>query len=52
MPIPLIRAFAIVKKAAAKVNIGFGLDPKVANAIQQAADEVLPSSPPFFLLPF
>lgn len=41
MPIPLIRAFAVVKKAAATVNIGFGLDPKVANAIVQAADEVL-----------
>lgn len=40
MPIPLIRAFAVVKKAAATVNLGFGLDPKVVNAISQAADEV------------
>lgn len=41
MPIPVVRALALVKKAAAKVNIGFGLDPKVAEAIIQAADEVL-----------
>jgi fumarate hydratase class II len=41
MPVPLIKAFAIVKKAAANVNVGFGLDPKVANAISQAADEVI-----------
>jgi fumarate hydratase class II len=41
MPIPIIRALAIIKKAAATVNIGFGLDPKIANAIVQAADEVI-----------
>ena len=41
MPIPLIRAFGVVKKAAATVNIGFGMDPKVANAIVQATDEVI-----------
>lgn len=40
MPIPLIRAFAIIKKAAATVNIEFGLDPKVVNAIVKASDEV------------
>lgn len=40
MPIPLIRAFAVVKKAAATVNVGFGMDPKVSTAINQAADEV------------
>lgn len=41
MPIPLIRAFGVVKKAAATVNVGFGLDPKVVNAIAQAADEII-----------
>ncbi len=40
MPIPLIRAFGVIKKAAATVNRGFGLDPKVAQAIEQASDEV------------
>jgi fumarate hydratase class II len=56
MPAPVIRAFGIVKGCAAKVNMGFGLgnptqrralrlvadcqDPKIGNAIQQAAEEV------------
>ena len=40
MPVGLIEAFGYLKKAAASVNEGFGLDPKVAKAIQQAADEV------------
>jgi fumarate hydratase class II len=37
----LIKALAILKKCAAKVNIEFGLDPQISLAIQQAADEVL-----------
>ncbi|KAI9302898.1 fumarate hydratase precursor rhizopus oryzae [Cunninghamella echinulata] len=41
MPEPLIKAFGVVKKAAATVNMTYGLDPKVGNAIQQAADEVI-----------
>ncbi|KAJ3159281.1 fumarase fum1 [Geranomyces michiganensis] len=41
MPYPVIKAFAIIKKAAAKVNIKDGLDAKVANAIVQAADEII-----------
>jgi fumarate hydratase class II len=41
MPTPVIRAFAILKKAAAKVNMGFGLDAKVANTITQVCDEVI-----------
>ncbi len=42
MPPPLIRAFGIVKKAAAKVNAEFGdLDKGLADAIQRAADEVI-----------
>jgi fumarate hydratase class II len=41
MPTPVIRAFGILKKCAAKVNIQYGLDPKIANAIMQASDEVI-----------
>ncbi|KAG1060605.1 hypothetical protein G6F42_027919 [Rhizopus arrhizus] len=41
MPPALIKAFGILKKAAAKVNLQYGLDPKISEAIQQAADEVI-----------
>ncbi|WP_439816248.1 class II fumarate hydratase [Zavarzinia sp. CC-PAN008] len=42
MPEPLIRGFAILKKAAARVNSAQGeLDQRVADAIVQAADEVI-----------
>jgi fumarate hydratase class II len=41
MPTPVIRAFGILKKCAAKVNIQYGLDPKIANSIMQASDEVI-----------
>ncbi|KAI9486208.1 MAG: fumarate hydratase [Benjaminiella poitrasii] len=41
MPPELIKAFGILKKAAAKVNLEYGLEPKVSEAIQQAADEVI-----------
>lgn len=40
MPEPIVRAFGTLKKAAAKVNIGYGLDPKVGEAIIHAAQEV------------
>ncbi|KAK5115031.1 fumarase fum1 [Meristemomyces frigidus] len=40
MPPPIVRAFGILKGAAAKVNTKFGLDPKLGEAIQQAASEV------------
>ena len=40
MPVPVVRAFGILKKAAAQANVSFGLDPKIAQAIIQAADEV------------
>jgi fumarate hydratase, class II len=40
MPLPLIKAMAILKKAAAIVNKEYGLDAKVSQAIVQAADEV------------
>ncbi|XP_035210419.1 fumarate hydratase, mitochondrial-like [Stegodyphus dumicola] len=41
MPQPVIKAFGILKKAAAEVNREFGLDSRVADAICQAADEVI-----------
>jgi len=40
MPPPLIEAFGILKKAAANVNMTYGLDKTVAEAIGKAADEV------------
>lgn len=41
MPPPLIKAFGVLKKAAATVNTQYGLDPKVAEHISKAADEVI-----------
>ena len=42
MPLPLIHALVLVKKAAAHVNARLGLlDQRVAGAIGQAADEAL-----------
>ncbi|GME96491.1 unnamed protein product [[Candida] boidinii] len=41
MPEPIIHAFGVLKKAAAIANTDVGaLDPKLSEAIQQAADEV------------
>jgi len=41
-PLPVVRALGIVKRAAAEVNMGLGrLDPKVGEAIVQAAQEVI-----------
>ncbi|EEA26931.1 fumarase fum1 [Talaromyces marneffei ATCC 18224] len=40
MPPPVVKAFGILKGAAAAVNMKYGLDPKVGEAIQQAAAEV------------
>jgi fumarate hydratase, class II len=40
MPEPLVKAFGIVKKAAATVNMTYGLDEKIGRTIIQAADEV------------
>ncbi|KAG9268099.1 fumarate hydratase, mitochondrial [Astyanax mexicanus] len=40
MPIQVIKAFGILKRAAAEVNQDYGLDPKIAEAIVKAADEV------------
>merc|ERR1719260_347169 len=41
MPLPVIKAFGVLKKAAAEVNKEYGLDPVVAGAISQAANEVI-----------
>ncbi|KAF7307025.1 Fumarate hydratase [Mycena indigotica] len=41
LPPPLIKAFGVLKKAAATVNIGYGLDPKIGGAIQEAANDVI-----------
>ncbi|TXG54283.1 hypothetical protein EZV62_019539 [Acer yangbiense] len=40
MPEPIIRAFGILKKCVAKVNMEYGLDPAIGKAIMQAAQEV------------
>ncbi|CAL8282336.1 unnamed protein product [Merluccius merluccius] len=40
MPIQVIHAFGVLKRAAAEVNKDYGLDPRIADAIVQAADEV------------
>jgi fumarate hydratase class II len=41
MPIGIVHALAIVKQAAARVNRGYGLDPQIADAIEQAAAAVV-----------
>ncbi|XP_051869195.1 fumarate hydratase, mitochondrial [Pristis pectinata] len=41
MPIQVIKAFGILKRAAAEVNMDYGLDLKIANGIMKAADEVI-----------
>ncbi|KAI9696687.1 MAG: fumarase fum1 [Bogoriella megaspora] len=40
MPPPIVRAFGVLKGAAAEINMRYGLDPKLGNAIKQAAKEV------------
>lgn len=45
LPPPLIKAFGVLKKAASIVNVSYGLDPKIGQAIQAAADEVRPTPP-------
>lgn len=41
MPIPIIRAFGILKMCAAEVNVEFGLDDIIADAIVKASKEVI-----------
>ena len=33
MPLPVVKAFGILKKSAAKANANYGLDPKIAAAV-------------------
>jgi len=40
MPLPVVKAFGVLKKAAAEVNQDYGLDPKLVDAISKACDEV------------
>ena len=39
--LPVVKGMGTLKKAAALVNKEYGLDPKIADAISQAADEVI-----------
>jgi fumarate hydratase class II len=41
MPLPLIEAFGLLKKACAIVNKQFNLDTKISDAISQACDEII-----------
>lgn len=41
MPVPVVRAFGLLKKAAAKANLQFGLEAEIGEAIIKAADEVI-----------
>lgn len=41
MPLPVVHAMGVIKAAAAKVNLDYGLDPKIGHAIINAAEEVL-----------
>lgn len=41
MPLPIIKAFAILKKCAARVNQEYGLDSTIADLIVKVADEII-----------
>jgi len=41
MPTPVVKAFGVLKKAAAEVNTEFGLNAEVAEHISKACDEVI-----------
>ena len=52
-PREFIRAYGILKKAAAKVNHDFGnLETKIMNAIQSASEEVIDGTRPISFLNF
>jgi aspartate ammonia-lyase len=40
MPVPLVRALGTLKQAAALVNVEYGLDAKISQAIAEASSEV------------
>ncbi|KAF9474477.1 fumarate hydratase [Pholiota conissans] len=41
LPLPLIQAFGVLKKAASIVNVEYGMEPRIGEAIQRAADDVI-----------
>ena len=41
MPLPVIKAFGVLKKAAAEVNTEFGLDPKVGLKLLNERENVV-----------
>ncbi|ESP03083.1 hypothetical protein LOTGIDRAFT_110879 [Lottia gigantea] len=41
MPLPLIKAFGVLKRCAANVNKEFGLDDKIVDVITQVCDEII-----------
>lgn len=41
MPEPVIKAFAVLKRSAAKVNMTYGLDKRIGEAIVKASDEII-----------
>jgi fumarate hydratase, class II len=45
MPLAVVHALATIKRAAAMVNRGHGLDPELAEAIERAAAEVVCRKP-------
>lgn len=44
MPTPVIKAFGVLKKAAAHVNQSYGMDANIADHISKACDEVIDGS--------
>jgi len=41
LPLPLIQAFGVLKKAASIVNVEYGMEAPIGEAIQKAADDVI-----------
>ena len=41
MPVPVIKAFGLLKKSAAKANLNYGLEQNIADAMIQACDEII-----------
>lgn len=41
MPLPVVKAFGLLKKSAAKANLNYGLKPDIADAMIKACDEVI-----------
>lgn len=41
LKLPIVRAFGVLKKAAARVNVSYGLDEKIAKVIMESVDELI-----------